>query len=179
MHSALLKIFYKKSSLRGRHFSNVSVYIKCLLNKELHMEEEKKEKGFVIKDKRLFDESGDVRTEEPIKAGEAPSDQPMEHPSEAQTENREKKKAEEYYPEVNFASFVLSLSTSAMYHFGEFPDPASKKTERNLPAAKQTIDILTLLKDKTVGNLNEDEKSLIDGMLFELRIRYVKEMAKE
>jgi hypothetical protein len=77
--------------------------------------------------------------------------------------------------EVNFASFVLSLSTSAMYHFGDFPDPVSKKAERNLAAAKQTIDILTMLKDKTEGNLDEGEKSLIDGMLFELRMRYVKE----
>ena len=50
-----------------------------------------------------------------------------------------------------------------MYHFGDFPDPVTKKGQRNLPAAKQTIDILSILKTKTEGNLDEDEKQLFDG----------------
>ena len=140
------------------------------------MEEDKKEKGFVIKDKRLFDESGDVRQEELKKAEETAPDQKKESPTEtAAREEGQETQEEEQYPEVNFASFVLSLSTSAMYHFGDFPDPVSKKSERNLPAAKQTIDLLSMLKDKTAGNLDEGEKSLIDGLLFELKLRYVKE----
>ena len=143
------------------------------------MSDEKKDKGFVIKDKRLFDESGDVRQEELKTAEGVLPDEEMESPSETAPEEQKETRGEDHYPEVNFASFVLSLSTSAMYHFGDFPDPVSKKSERNLPAAKQTIDILTLLKDKTSGNLDENEKSLIDGMLFELRMRYVKEKAKE
>ncbi len=138
------------------------------------MEEDKKEKGFVIKDKRLFDESGDVRQEE-LNKEEAIPDQKTESAPEAGSDNEKKEQPEDHYLEVNFASFVLSLSTSAMYHFGDFPDPVSKKAERNLPAAKQTIDILSMLKDKTAGNLDEGEKNLIDGMLFELRMRYVKE----
>jgi hypothetical protein len=136
--------------------------------------EEKKEKGFVIKDKRLFDESGDVRQEE-LNKEEAIHDQKTQSASETGSDDERKEQPEDHYLEVNFASFVLSLSTSAMYHFGDFPDPVSKKAERNLPAAKQTIDILSMLKDKTAGNLDEGEKNLIDGMLFELRIRYVKE----
>jgi hypothetical protein len=63
-----------------------------------------------------------------------------------------------------------------MYHFGDFPDPVTKKGDRNLPAAKQTIDILSILKAKTEGNLDEDEKQLLEKLLFELRMRYVKEM---
>lgn len=70
---------------------------------------------------------------------------------------------------------MLSLSTSALYQFGDFPDPVSKKTEKNLTGVKQTIDILGMLKEKTEGNLNDTEKELIDGVLFELRMRYVKE----
>jgi hypothetical protein len=62
-----------------------------------------------------------------------------------------------------------------MYHFGDFPDPVSQKAQRNLTAAKQTIDILGMLRSKTEGNLDNNEKSLIDGLLFELRMRYVKE----
>jgi hypothetical protein len=136
--------------------------------------EEKKEKGFVIKDKRLFDESGDVRQEE-LNKEEAIHNQKTQSALETGSDDEKKEQPEDHYLEVNFASFVLSLSTSAMYHFGDFPDPVSKKAERNLPAAKQTIDILSMLKDKTAGNLDEGEKNLIDGMLFELRIRYVKE----
>jgi hypothetical protein len=141
------------------------------------MEEDKKEKGFVINDTRLFDESGDVRQEEPKKTEETAPSQKKEIPADKTTDGQETQ-AEEHYPDVNFASFVLSLSTSAMYHFGDFPDPVSKKSERNLPAAKQTIDLLSMLKDKTAGNLDEGEKSLIDGLLFELKLRYVKEKAK-
>jgi hypothetical protein len=82
---------------------------------------------------------------------------------------------EEAFPEVSFVNFILSLSTTAMYHFGDFPDPVSQKAQRNLTAAKQTIDILGMLRSKTEGNLDNNEKSLIDGLLFELRMRYVKE----
>jgi hypothetical protein len=148
--------------------------------KELHMEDEKKEKAFVIKDKRLFDESGDMRQDEPNKTEDQTPDQTREDVSETEMVNEKPQEAqtEAHYPEVNFTDFVLSLSTSAMYHFGDFPDPVSKKAERNLPAAKQTIDLLTMLRDKTTGNLDEGEKSLIDGLLFELKMRYVKEKAK-
>ena len=141
------------------------------------MEEEKKEKGFVIKDRRLFDESGSVRQDE---AGteEKPAERVPEtgEASEGTTVGH----AEEGpLPEITFSSFVFSLSTSAMYHFGDFPDPVTKEGTRNLPAAKQTIDILSILKTKTEGNLDENEKQLLDGILYELRMRFVKEMTKK
>jgi hypothetical protein len=139
--------------------------------------DDKKEKGFVIKDKRIFDESGDMRGDEINKEEASPAGN-VEAPSEATNDNDGMGDTDEHYPEVNFASFVLSLSTSAMYHFGDFPNPESSKTVINLPAAKQSIDILTMLRDKTVGNLDDGEKSLIEGMLFELKMRYVKEKAK-
>ena len=81
-------------------------------------------------------------------------------------------------PEVNFASFIFSLSTTAMYHFGDFPDPGTQESRKNLPAAKQTIDILSILKTKTEGNLSKDEQELLDGLLYELRMRFVMEMKK-
>ena len=143
------------------------------------MEDEKKEKGFVIKDKRLFGETGDVREAELKREEKTTSDEEKQTSTETGSENRDNQKTEEHYPEVNFISFVLSLSTSVMYHFGDFPDPVTKKAERNLSAAKQTIDILNMLKNKTAGNLDENEKSLIDGILYELMMRYVKEMAGE
>ena len=140
------------------------------------MDRENKEKSFVIKDKRIVDESGEVRGDAETSVRESASETKAaeaEHlsPGEEKRDNRE----EDYLPEINFANFVLSLSTTAMFHFGDFPDPVSKKAERNLAAAKQTIDILGMLQTKTTGNLDENEKSLLDGLLFELRMRYVKE----
>ena len=139
------------------------------------MEAEKKEKSFVIKDKRIFDESGDVRKETETLTQEKPLETKAEKAQRPPVEESQEPPTEEYLPEMNFANFVLSLSTTAMYHFGDFPDPVSRKAEKNLIAAKQTIDILGLLQTKTEGNLDENEKSLLDGLLFELRMRYVKE----
>jgi len=136
------------------------------------MDDGKKEKAFVIKDKRIFDESGEARAED-LKKEETAGD------------NKSKKKSlekddqariqEDYFPEVTFSSFVLSLSTTVMYHLGDFPDPATNKAEKNLAAAKQTIDMLNMIKNKTAGNLDIDEKELLEGILYELMIRYVKE----
>ncbi len=135
------------------------------------MKDGKEDKGFVIKDKRIFDESGEARGEDLKKeaaTGEKSENIAPEKDDRASTQ-------EEYFPEVTFSSFVLSLSTTVMYHLGDFPDPTTKKAERNLAAAKQTIDMLSMLRNKTTGNLDTDEKQLLEGILYELMIRYVKE----
>jgi hypothetical protein len=136
------------------------------------MEEEKK--GFSIKDKRIFDEAGCVRKDEPQEEKETEHVEKKEQGPPPETD-QQGQRHEDDYPEVNFSSFVLSLSTTAMYHFGDFPDPATKKAHKNLSAAKQTIDILGMLQSKTDGNLDENENSVLDGLLYELRLRYVKE----
>jgi hypothetical protein len=143
-------------------------------------DEEKKEKGFVIKDRRIFDDSGDIRTEKTEEKTEPQGEKKETGKVFSQEEPRGEERTQPSdsvtnYPEVNFASFVLSLSTTAMYHFGDFLDPESNKAEINLPAAKQTIDILGMIKEKTTGNLDDSEKNLIEGILYELRLRYVKE----
>jgi len=141
------------------------------------MEDEKNEKGFVIKDRRLFDETGEIRGNEEQKGGnrdtagqEPPSSPPLETGGSGSDPDEDM-----YLPEVNFANFVLSMSTTALFHFGDFPDPATSRSNRNLKAAKHTIDTLGMLRDKTAGNLADDEKNLLEGVLFELRMRYVKE----
>jgi len=143
------------------------------------MEEQKKEKGFVIKDRRLFDETGAVRGEEETKAEEEKAATAAGETRETPEERTAPEEEETPLPEVSFTGFVFSLSTTAMYHFGDFPDPVTKEARKNLAAAKQTIDILAILKKKTEGNLDEDEKQLLDGILFELQMRYVKEMTKK
>ncbi len=76
-------------------------------------------------------------------------------------------------PEINFEHFLLSLSTAALLHLGEIPDPETNQKKVDLPQAKQSIDILGLLHDKTKGNLTANEQTLLDGMLSELRMRFV------
>lgn len=76
--------------------------------------------------------------------------------------------------EFGFSTFILSLSTSALVHLGELPDPITNKKETNLQLAKQTISIIEMLKDKTKGNLTEEEESLIESVLYDVRLKYVK-----
>ena len=78
-------------------------------------------------------------------------------------------------PKITFSSFVLSLSSSALFHFGEIPDPVTNKKQKNIELAKQTIDILELLEKKTVNNLEKDEAVLLENLLYDLRMRYVNE----
>lgn len=75
---------------------------------------------------------------------------------------------------ISFVAFVLSLAHTAAVHFGDVPDPVSgEKASANLPAAQQMIDILSLLDEKTRGNLTAEERQLLEQVLFELRLRYV------
>src|SRR5687768_7115368 len=75
---------------------------------------------------------------------------------------------------INFVAFVLSLAHTAAVHFGDIPDPVSGgQGEVNLAAAQQMIDILSLLEEKTRGNLTAEERQLLEQVLFELRLRFV------
>jgi len=76
-------------------------------------------------------------------------------------------------PRVDFATFVLSLSHSALMHLGEAPNPETGSVEKNLPLARQTIDLIAMLDEKTKGNLTGDEERLVGQILFDLRMRYV------
>jgi hypothetical protein len=77
-------------------------------------------------------------------------------------------------PGVSFATFVLSLATTAAVHFGDLADPSTgQRAEPDLAAAHQMIDLIALLQDKTKGNLTTDEAKLMEDLLYELRMRYV------
>lgn len=79
-------------------------------------------------------------------------------------------------PEVTFSTFVMSLASSALVHLGEVPEPESGRTMANLPVAKHTIDILAMLQEKTGNCLAADERRLLEGLLYELRMKYVMQM---
>ena len=74
---------------------------------------------------------------------------------------------------IDFITFALSLGSSAFVHLGDVPNPESKVFEPNLPLAKQTIDVLGLLQEKTRGNLTEEEATFLENLLADLRMRYV------
>ena len=75
---------------------------------------------------------------------------------------------------ISFASFVISLATTAAVHFGDIPDPGTgERLEPNLPAAQQMIDLIAMLQEKTRGNLTADEAKLVDDLLYELRMRFI------
>jgi len=126
------------------------------------------EKGFIIKDKRTFSpETGEARADEPQEA--------EKEKGAAAGEAQPAAEEEAQLPEVNFSTFIFSLSSSAFLHFGEIPDPSSGNKKKNLPMAKHTIDILGMLEKKTRGNLTPDEEQLFENILYDLRMRYVKE----
>lgn len=75
--------------------------------------------------------------------------------------------------QVDFATLVLSFATSALIQMGAAPDPVTGKTTKDLGLAKQNIDILEILQQKTKGNLTRDEQALLDGVLTEVRLRFV------
>ena len=80
--------------------------------------------------------------------------------------------------ELLFMQVVMMFQTAAYQHMGKVMNPATQKVERNLGQAKDAIDLLGMLEEKTRGNLNDNEKGLLEHTLFELRMNYVDEMNK-
>jgi hypothetical protein len=134
------------------------------------MPEEKKE--FVVRDRRRFTE-GSQEDEPPPKdeseSGETPKDKTK---SAARGKDS---KTEFQLPKIDFATFIFSLNSSVYVQLGLLEDPATGQKTKNLPVAKQTIDILGMLEEKTRGNLTKEEESMLRSILYDLRILYVKE----
>jgi len=126
-------------------------------------EKGEQEKSFTVKDKRFSAQKEgerDSKVKEEKKGGEFQGEGSPEQGT--------------VLPEINFINFLFSISTSALIQLGEIEDPISQQTVKNLPLAKQTIDLIGMLKEKTEGNLTPDEAKLIENILFDLRMRYVK-----
>lgn len=145
------------------------------------MAEEEKEKEFTVTDRRKSSpgagEEKPGSTEGPARKGAAAPEQKKEpsRDTERQTSANAEQAAEQGpLPEVDFSMFVMSLATTAQLNLGAIPNPETNESTRNLPAAKQMIDILAVLQEKTKGNLNGQEQSLLDNVLTSLRMLYVK-----
>ncbi|MEE8300157.1 MAG: DUF1844 domain-containing protein [Desulfatiglandales bacterium] len=125
--------------------------------------------GFIVKDKRAFDTEGKVRDE----SKEAKEEATKEEATKEEEVKEEEKQGAAPLPEVNLSSFLLSLSSSTLLHLGEIADPQSGEKNKDLALAKQSIDIIGLLKDKTKGNLTHEEEELLEHLLYDLRMRFV------
>jgi hypothetical protein len=119
------------------------------------------EQGFVIRDRRA---SGGAET---APASSSPSQQAMPATSSAEPSQTPP------IPPVTFSSFVISLGSSSLMLMGEQLDPNQASIPVNLPQAKEIIDLLSVLEDKTKGNLTPDEQTVLRDMLYALRMKYV------
>jgi hypothetical protein len=139
-------------------------------------EEEKQEgKGFTVQDRRRFSpDTGEVR-QDAREFRETPKPETKESQATSQANAQAEKEA---LPEINFSTFVISLSTQALMNLGEIPNPLGGKVESDIPVAKQMIDILGMLREKTRGNLNAGEERLMEDILFDLRMKYVEAVKK-
>ncbi len=106
--------------------------------------------------------------------GKKSIDGPESRSGRGETITGESPEEQKLFSELGFSAFILSLSTSALVHVGELPDPITNQRRMALPLARQTISIIEMLKEKTKGNLTQEEEKLLDNVLYDLRLKYVK-----
>ncbi len=126
------------------------------------------DKGYTVKDRRFHQ----LSEEEKAEARKAGSSQEQAFKEAAQKAAAGAAPS----PDITFSSLIFSLSSTAFMHLGAIPDPNTGKTEKDLPLAKQTIDLLGVLREKTRNNLDSEEENLFDHLLYDLRMAYIKEV---
>jgi uncharacterized protein DUF1844 len=147
-------------------------------------DEEEKPKPFKVDDRRRFSAEGELKPEHREDEERPETGASPETAARPQTSAAEPQAAPGYAaahaagglgstPEITFGTFVVGLSTQALMHLGEIPDPQGGAMAPDLPAAQQLIDIIGMLQEKTRGNLDHDEQALLDAVLFDLRMKYV------
>ena len=129
--------------------------------------DEQESRGFKVEDRRRF-------VDDAAPEADAKREERAEPPPAAATHAAAEPPPADAHPhqEINFSTFVMGLSTQALMHLGEIADPEAPHG-LDLPAAKQMIDLLGILREKTTGNLEPAEEQLLSSMLYDLRMRYV------
>ena len=139
------------------------------------MEESEETVGFKVSDKRRFAAGGEAKSE-PEAAEEEPLREEAADASAAGETNRQAaEKADsgrEELPPLDFTHFVLSLANTALFQLGLIRGPESE-AQKDLAGARQTIDLIAMLEEKTRGNLTDQENQILTETLFQLRMAYV------
>ena len=141
--------------------------------------EDSEDKGYTVKDRRYLNLSEEEKAR--LREEEAAKEEAQAAAAQGEAEKAQAGAAAGAgqripLPELTFASFLVSLTSSVFISLGQIPDPHTGKTEKNLPLAKQTIDLLGLLREKTRNNLTSEEDNLFDHLLYDLRMAYIKEV---
>ena len=134
--------------------------------------------GFKVIDRRLFDEHGELREKAVRPAPEAPPQAPPQQQAPAQREPPRRPEVPADFQSgpgqgVEFSSFLMSLATSALVALGAVPDPETGRIYKHLGAARETIEVLGMLQEKTRGNLTPEEGRMLQEILSDLRMKYV------
>lgn len=131
-----------------------------------------------MEDEKFIDESWKESVEK--EKQEPPSQQPSRPQDPSVSSSADAESApEEGMPEVNFIGYTTSLAFQTMIFLGEIPNPMTNETDKNLAQAKFLIDTLVLLREKTKGNLNNQESDTINGFIYELQMKFVEARQKE
>jgi hypothetical protein len=136
------------------------------------------DKGFKIDDRRRFSDSGDERpdTDDTVEAPAEAQDEPLDvAPEQSDPKLDDAHQAGHADAEITFSSFAFGLASQAIMFLGLAPDPASGVVHKDIVQAQALIDILAMLEGKTRGNLDEDEARMMEEMLYELRMLFVRE----
>jgi hypothetical protein len=131
------------------------------------MTKEQDEQGFRITDKRGFRENGET-PDASSATKETPAGASSSAAANAATEQELPPR-----PPIDFPSYLLSYYTQGLVLLGEVPNPYTNKKEEDVEAARHTIDILTMLEQKTKGNLTKEEQQLLETVLYELRMKFM------
>ena len=143
------------------------------------MSEEKDEQSFTFKDKRRFDSSGDDREEGAEQADEQPAEEAAESEAAAAETSVESSAASEpggARADLAFSTFIVGLASQAFMFLGAIADPADQQIKKDLEQAAAMIALVEVLREKTRGNLTEDEDSMFEDVLYQLHMRYVAEV---
>ncbi len=134
-------------------------------------QDEQPSRGFKVEDRRRFVDDA-APAAEPVRDETSSEAQPHQPAPAATSQPADARSPHDEPPhEINFTTFVMGLSTQALMHLGEIADPEAPGPD--LVAAKQMIDLLGILREKTTGNLEPAEEQLLSSMLYDLRMRYV------
>jgi hypothetical protein len=135
------------------------------------MEESDRPGEFKVTDKRRFTTEGQAKEEPEVLEKETPTEEARQEPSTEETRTGSGR-AEAPRP-LDFSTFIISLANTALFQLGFLKVSESEEVQRDLPAARQTIDIIALLEEKTRGNLTDQEKKIITETLYQLRMAFV------
>jgi len=145
------------------------------------MAEREEDKGFVVRDRRRFTEDGTPRegaderegSTPPPGAAQAAADALRSGPRGPNPEQEPTPVGQAAPRKIDFTTFVFSLGSSALIHLGDAPHPETGEIRRDLALARESIDLIDMLREKTKGNLTPEEERFLGALLYDLRMRFV------